>query len=152
MKHLAERYRFFREHAGGVVGQSAVVAMHLARAEARAEELGLRWDHEPEREPWDGDCPAPEYNRTVYVYDPNDPGGCWLASLGQVGVNLYEDPYLRVCAAELFAEVLSEPVYRPGKPGARCETSRRPWHHVGELHEAGAVRAEGPDVHTTGEK
>lgn len=48
---LAEAYRFFREHAGSVVGRSAAYAIALARAERAAEERGFsfewEWDHVP---------------------------------------------------------------------------------------------------------
>lgn len=104
---LVDRYTFFREHAGYVVGQSAVCALALARAEKRAEEIGLVCMWRDEIEPWDGDCEPPKYCLWGCVWHQLVPGDRRpLASLGMVGVNSIRDPYLRVCSAELFAEAL----------------------------------------------
>ena len=103
---LRDRFRFFHEHAGYVVGEAAVCALRLARAEERAERLGLRVEWEPEHEPWDGDCPAPPI--VAFAYVPRlDDHKLSLASLGMVGLNDWRDHYKRVVEAELFAEALA---------------------------------------------
>jgi hypothetical protein len=56
---LERAYRFFRENAGGIVGESAKTAMALARAEAWAgEHLTFWWEYDDDVE-WDGEGPAP---------------------------------------------------------------------------------------------
>lgn len=111
MQTLYERYRFFHEHAGYVVGRSAEYALRLARAEARAQELGLKVSWEDETDSWESingeDCaPAPPIHVQASVRDPE--GGFPLASLGSIGLLSWRDPYVRVVEAELFAEVLDE--------------------------------------------
>lgn len=99
---LYERYKFFHEH-----GYSAVeTCLRLARAEERAEREGLVLKLEDEDLPWDGDCPAPEYYLYCAVYE-NDRERFPLASLGGVGVERMNDPYLRVVAAELYYEAFA---------------------------------------------
>lgn len=117
MKTLAERYAFFRANAGGIVGESAICAMRLARAEETAERIGLTCFWNEESDAWDGDvgCEAPALCLWGAVYkrdDVNEQGyplrrQNWISSLGMVGVESYRDPYLRVVAAELFLEALS---------------------------------------------
>lgn len=116
MKNLESRYRFFRENAGGVVGESAVTAIALARAELRAEELELVALSGYEQEFWDGEEPAPKHVIWIAIYKPEhidrhgEPvRGCYcLAQLGMIGLDSLDDPYLRVVKAELFCEALSE--------------------------------------------
>lgn len=125
---LIDRYRFFRANAGGVVGRSAQRAFELAHAELRAEEMGLTVTWDDDDLPWDADCPAPKYLYVATVFRPGstlDPRSVdarfpyidrldgtvgrtpdVLASLGGIGVDSRRDPYLRVVAAELFAEAL----------------------------------------------
>jgi hypothetical protein len=113
MKSLESRYRFFREHGGFIVGESAVSAIHLARAEESAETLGLVCYWEPDPEPWDGASEAPMLLLWGAVYRSGQldhaenvkRGEIGLASI-MVSVDSYRDPYLRVYAAELFAEAL----------------------------------------------
>jgi hypothetical protein len=114
MKSLESRYRFFREHGGSIVGESAVCAIQLARAEESAETLGLVCYWEPDPEPWDGASEAPMLLLWGAVYRSGQldhaenvkRGEIGLASI-MVSVDSYRDPYLRVYAAELFAEALS---------------------------------------------
>lgn len=111
---LATRYAWFREHGGGWVGHSAEQAIALARAEMRAQDrLVCVWRDEDEE--WDGDCDPPAVCLWGAVYRSEDVDDyshrvltrdAPLASLGMVGVDSLNDPYLRVCAAELFAEAL----------------------------------------------
>lgn len=107
-RRLLAAYTFFRENAGGIVGESAATAWALARAEETGRERGLTFVTEDEEEPWDGDCEAPTYVLWCAVFLPfrRSRGGC-LASLGMVGVNSMRDPYLRVVAAELMSEALA---------------------------------------------
>ena len=124
VKTLYQRYRFFHELAGYVVGQSAVCALALARAEETAERRGLMVLWEDEDEPWDSDCPEPTYVMWAGVYwrEDDDQGryqGRYrarrsppLASVGMVGFNTWNDPYRRVVEAELFMEALSGEVDR----------------------------------------
>jgi hypothetical protein len=115
METLKSRYEFFKAHAGYILGEAAVCAMKLARAEVRAETRGLAVVWEAETEAWDGDCPAPEELLYGAVFKAEDVdeyhgtakrGARSYAGLGMVGVDSMRDPYLRVCAAELFAEAL----------------------------------------------
>lgn len=116
--NLLERYRWFRRHGvGGIVGQEALTCLNLARAEVEAEERGLVALQEYDPEPWDGDCPAPKHLFVVCVWREEQierasacakRGEIPLASLGSVGVDDECDPYLRIVAAELFREALSE--------------------------------------------
>jgi hypothetical protein len=115
MRSLVERYRFFREYAGGWVGHSAEVALRLARAEMRAESLDLGVYYEDDDLEWDGEGPAPKHLLWIAVYRKGDVdrknyrmhiNAVPLASLGSVGVDDLRDPYLRVVAAELYVEAL----------------------------------------------
>ena len=104
---LYDRYRFFHEHANYITGRAAECALALARAEERAEKEGLRFEMEDDDLPWDGECAAPQYVLWCAVYARGGGrAGEHLASLGGVGVDRLHDPYLRVVAAELYAEAL----------------------------------------------
>lgn len=103
---LYDRYKFFHEHAGYVVGRAAECALRLARAEERAEREGLVFKCEDDDLPWDGDSPAPEHLLYCGVYE-NDRERFPLASLGGVGLDRMSDPYLRVVAAELYDEAFA---------------------------------------------
>lgn len=104
MTTLCERYRFFRAHAGGIVGEAAVCALALARAEERADALGLSAHFESCWSPWDGDCPAPAIHVDGWIEDPS---GRVVASLGSIGIESWSDPYVRVAKAEMFADALA---------------------------------------------
>jgi hypothetical protein len=114
----------------------ATTAMTLARAETSAEEYKLAFYCEDEDEPWDGECPPPKYLWCCFVVEGADwehtyyppigrarrtrswapsepPFRCQYnlqvrGSLGMVGVDSSRDPYLRVVAAELFAEAIEQ--------------------------------------------
>lgn len=117
---LRDRYRFFRKHAGGLVGHSAEGALALARAEEKAERVGLTVVWEWEDIPWDGDESEkpPEYWLCGLVYKSEDVDeyhgtvrnkrATSYACLGGVGVDSMRDSYLRVCAAEMYSEALRE--------------------------------------------
>lgn len=118
---LKDRFRFFQKHAGYIVGKRAECAMRLARAEEKAETVGLTVVWEWEEIPWEpcheGETPpanwlcglvykkedVDEYHGTV-----KNSRATSYACLGCVGVDSMRDPYLRVCAAEMLAEALSE--------------------------------------------
>ena len=105
-KSLYARYKFFHEHAGFASPPGAVAcALTLARAEERAEREGLNFVVEDDDLSWDGEGRAPKYLLWCAVYEAGKRRpGQQLASLGGVGVNTLSDPYLRVVAAELYAE------------------------------------------------
>jgi hypothetical protein len=104
MKTLRERFQFFQQHAGGIVGQSALGAIALARAEVRAQDLDLEVTWEDERGEWDGDCPPPAVHACAFIVDPH--AKRYLACLGGIGLNSIHDPYVRVVEAELFLEAI----------------------------------------------
>ena len=103
---FARAFKFFRENAGGIVGQSAVGAIALARAEVRAESMGLSVIWEDEDHAWDADCPAPPIHVWGRVHSPGDKRDT-IASLGSVGLLSWSDPYVRVVEAELYVEALA---------------------------------------------
>ncbi len=110
-------FRFFHEWAGGIVGQSAIGALELARAEALLDEaeaedvasFGYVWDDEP----YDG---AEGYDESCRLFE----SGAWTGPYGavlRIGADVHEslwgivfgpedtsDPYARVVRAELAAE------------------------------------------------
>ncbi len=107
---IRRAYRFFCEHAGYATPPGrAVCSLALARAEAEAKEIGLRfvWEDDPEEYQL-GDA---EDNRPAYVLNcrVEDAGGTQLpVSLGGIGVNSLNDPYLRVVEAELASQAIEE--------------------------------------------
>lgn len=116
----------------------AACALTLARAEIRGRETGLTVQWEDDPLPWDGDCEAPPVLASAMIWHPDatptddprakynmcdgDPGRPgWvpcgkntfrrrdvLASLGNIGLMSWSDPYMRVVEAELLAEALGE--------------------------------------------
>lgn len=107
---LKERTMFFRSQ-----GFKVYAAVQHARAEQAAESRGLVCYWSYSQEEWDGDCEPPTHCLDGAVYRAKDmnhydhpmrSARC-LASLGMVGVNNVNDPYLRVCAAGLFIEALA---------------------------------------------
>ncbi len=102
MTQLIEAYRFFRENAGNIVGESAVCAMRLARAERAAQERGWTFDWQWDDEPYelgDGESDTPT---EVLGCVLRDESGRVLGSLWGIG-----DPspaYVRVVQAELASE------------------------------------------------
>jgi len=107
-RELIAAYRFFKEHAGYILGESARCALSLARAERAGESAGLtvQWDDDSEEYQL-GDCEdaPPPYVLVAFVLDPRNGRRC-LASLGGIGLNSLRDPYRRVVAAELLSEAL----------------------------------------------
>jgi hypothetical protein len=99
------RFTFFRENAGGWVGHAAETAIRLARAEVRADALGLEVRFADEDLPWDGDCPAPSIHVYAWVEDQS---GRKRAHLGLIGLESWNDSYVRVVSAELLADALDE--------------------------------------------
>jgi hypothetical protein len=99
---LAAAYRFFREHAGYIVGESAVCAMRLARAELWAERENVAFSWEPCQEPWDGDLPmAP--GSELWDCFARHPSG---ARASVCSVNEFPDgPEFRVEQAQLASEI-----------------------------------------------
>lgn len=104
-QRLADAFRFFHEHAGYVVGESAVCAIALARAEQFAREHDLTYAWEPESEPWDGCVPLAPTDCLDWVAC-RDGNGEVLASVGMVATTGYSDPYRRVLEAELALEAM----------------------------------------------
>jgi hypothetical protein len=114
-------FRFFHENAGYVVGERAIGAAALARAEARLDEaidngsatVKWEWDDEPydhgymtdkevaakfESNEWTG-----PYGCTVTVGEETE--SLWGIVVGPRGT---DDPYCRVIAAELAEEVFHQ--------------------------------------------
>jgi len=114
---LREAWRFFHDAAGGIVGERAVTAMSLARAEARAAELGISfyWFNDPEPDvswmdadqlaEWRAGDVRMEAARAVLDTDDADDYGSTLASL--YGIHGADDEYRRVVNAELALEALA---------------------------------------------
>lgn len=78
-------------------------AMRNARATRTAGRVGLRFETEDCDHAWDGDCPAPPVHLDAIVRDER---GRVLASLGSIGLDSADDPYLDTVAADLFAEAI----------------------------------------------
>lgn len=89
---------------------SLSTAYAAAKAIVEADARGLECVTEDETDfSWDGDGPAPEYFLYMWVRDPSNPRTAFaLASMGGIGVNSLDDPYLDIVRGELFAEVLTE--------------------------------------------
>jgi hypothetical protein len=112
---MLARVRFFSEHCFYAVGYRMSTAVALARAEERANELGLVFVWEPEEEAWDGDVPLAPTDllewAACYEADGIDRHGQPirrpLSSLGMVTTTSYSDPYRRVVEAELALEALA---------------------------------------------
>jgi len=97
-------FRFFREHAGGVVGRSAVTAYCLARAERYASEHGWKLEWQLDPEPYElGDAETRMPTEVLGCVLRDDDGNV-LGSLWGIG-----DPspeYAHVVQAELASEAL----------------------------------------------
>jgi hypothetical protein len=107
-KSIIDRARFFLEHAGYCEPPGRVAcALVLARAEARAEALGLSVVWDDEQDAWEGDCPAPPVHACAHVPDPDPRRFAYLASLGSIALLSWRDPYKRVVEAELAQEALA---------------------------------------------
>ncbi len=102
MPQPREAYRFFRENAGYIVGESAVCAMRLARAERAAQDRGWSFDWQWDDEPYELGDGEPEPPNEVLGCVLRDEHGRALGSLWGIG-----DPspaYVRVVQAELASE------------------------------------------------
>lgn len=91
-------------HAPTALAYSLTQAYAEARTIAAARDLGMTCEQEYESEAWDGDSPAPRHLLCLIVHDAD---GTPLASLGMIGVDSIDDPYLTTCEAELYAEALA---------------------------------------------
>ncbi len=130
-------YDFFKEHAGGIVGQASVGAANLARAEKIAYDLGWTVD-------WEGDYSSPDMlgdhdywckgNRVEYddgwrTVECNHEVTCALLRaedgevLGSLGgiIDASRD-YRRVIEAELAAEAIAEGRHEPAPEPEHCPT------------------------------
>lgn len=101
---FARRYRFFREHGGGVIGEDALCAFNLARAELEAEKLEFVAT-------WEPDCE--EYLLGDGEEQPNEVWGCIVVAPSGEQASLWgiADPtraYSRVIEAELALEVCEQ--------------------------------------------
>ncbi len=108
MASMSERYAFFREHAGYIVGRSAECAMALARAEEWAEEhtITFRWEVDEEGE-------ATQEGAEVLCCLAVDAEGHVVDCMGGVELEspafargYSRHPYARVVEAELAQEAL----------------------------------------------
>ena len=102
-------YRFFREHAGYVVGENARGALELARAEQllqEAQNLSMAYTNivADEEGTLEG-CPA--VGIVVGVFEPGDVTPSHVASLWGIEEDA-PDSYLRVVRAELASELHDE--------------------------------------------
>jgi len=115
-------YKFFREHAGGIIGRNAETALDLARAEQlldEAEDLGIGGTEWPyDEEPYEGfDVFTDEEIATKFESNEwTGPFGC-IVRAGDESTSLWGivlspkeigDPYARVVRAELASELMDE--------------------------------------------
>lgn len=82
-------------------------ALREVRSEIRAWHAGLTCTIDADDLPWDVDaaCPAPRHVLCAIVRDSD---GRILASLGGIGVDSLDDPYLDTCTADLYADALDD--------------------------------------------
>jgi hypothetical protein len=102
-------YRFFRDHAGYVVGRSAEYALQLARAEQYAQDHGWDFDWIPDPEPdlsWCDTCIDRPHAHEIEGCILNSPEDSHLASLW--GITDADQNYRRVIEAELALEAMPE--------------------------------------------
>jgi hypothetical protein len=111
---LLKRWQFFREHAGYVVGQRAIGALELARAEIAGERSDMRivWQDDADADTsW---LEQEGFERELQEWRRGDMScesalvyldGDVLASLG--GIFGADDAYRRVVNAELVSEALA---------------------------------------------
>lgn len=115
LRDIRRRFQFFLDSAGySTPPGRAACALHLARAEMRAEAEGLTVETEPDWDvdlSWDEDPPWNGYTRRrlesgefiACVVTLKSPDGETLGALGGV-IASEQDSYWRVVAAELAAE------------------------------------------------
>ncbi len=104
---MLRAYRFFVENAGYIVGHRAECALHLARAEAYADENGWiaewEWDEFPDLS-WMSEREQTERHEVLCCVLKDDDGNVLVSLCGIV------DPdasYQRVVAAELSLEAMA---------------------------------------------
>lgn len=111
--HFIAAWRFFRANAGGVVGQTALTALHLARAEQHASDKGwtVEWEHDDHtvdrHEDWCAAAArgnAKDCRHEILVASLIDENGTCRANLG--GIIDPDHMYRRVIEAELALESL----------------------------------------------
>lgn len=110
---LIRHFRFFHEHAGYIVGQSAICAVTLARAALRAADDGhsFHWSIDPSIDSSDFSDQEPAWQLwqcAMRSADESEGQRGILASLhgidfGRDGAP-WSDPYRRVVEAELASE------------------------------------------------
>lgn len=91
---------------GGHGTRTADTAFALTKSwlEGEDRDLVVSWEQEDER--WDGDCPAPKYLLCGFVHERENRKK-WYASLGMVGIDSYDDPYLEIEGYHLMHEAIS---------------------------------------------
>lgn len=127
-RKLRDRYEFFRENAGYIVGQRALGAIALARAEelaeAQPERIEFQWvpNSDSDNGPEDWGWPEPEVRR--FWRTKHEVWGCALLIDGEHQASLWGiwDPsegYCREIQAGLMLDVLSEhnPIGLPAMAG-----------------------------------
>lgn len=97
-------YRFFREHAGYIVGRAAECAMSLARAEARAESEGLYFAWQGDDDTGAGELCAGHSHLILLLKDAS---GKTVDSLGGICDN-HTSESERVFQAELAASYYAD--------------------------------------------
>jgi hypothetical protein len=103
---IVEAYKFFREHAGYIVGRNGVGALSLARDEAWAQEQGITFDWTDSIDEWDGCEPMAE-GTLLCDCTMRDKDGKAIGGIGMV--NEYPGgAYFRVIEAELASECRAE--------------------------------------------
>ena len=117
-------WKFFHRNAGWIVGEQAISAAHLARAEQWALEVGVVYEWVDDDTPCDGDCdcpnPRPSYEGCI-LYRDTKCQSCGngerehLASLW--GICGATPEYRRVVEAELALEAM-DGLHPAGNGGA----------------------------------
>lgn len=115
---LLRAYRFFRAHAGGIVGENAKTALHLAKAERDAVSYGIEFTTEPDfvGQYHDGPKEWGWGKKDILDWEKEDheciqicatgPDGEVLASL--CGIWDADQNYRRIVRAELAAEAIEK--------------------------------------------
>lgn len=120
---IVRAYRFFREHAGYIVGRAGIGALSLARDEAWGEEQGLTFEWQDSDIPWDGDFPLPEGCALMDVV-MRDKSGKVVGSLCSVS-EFPGGPYFRVVEAELASEYRAEQEHEAERRQAAADQNIR---------------------------
>lgn len=108
-KRMIQAYKFFRKHAGGIVGRDAQTALNLARAEHWMSETGAEYSIEPDWDAdlsWMTDAERKKDHECVGVCLRNPNGDHAPYSLW--GIVDADSDYLRVIVAELASEAMAD--------------------------------------------